>query len=425
MKKILYSLAIIFTGYLISCSPDKYDVQKMGIVDMEQVKEIRLRTSHFQLLADGKAQLEFSPLLLTKEGYEIADSRVDHSRIEYYTSSGERLQKTFSTSDKALIGKEIQVSAMIKGRDITSNAVAFTVVDPAVVDSYTEMTIPVVFHLIQSKDDITAYGGEVSMERIHLLLDKINHTFSGEVSRNATGVDTKIRFKPAEYGPYGNKLPEPGINRIYVDKVIDESKDQYKTFIDKQKALWPYEHYLNVWLISDRNAEYKTFYSMITTRCTPRYTIGEANLTGQPQGLTLSPVAEDWKPVPCEVGILYKLQSIYTMARTFGATSENELVSAFGYYLGLLPTWKASGSKPEDYCMDTHKYFGNDVNGYKKNVTEYKLIKDCFFLSENIMDDPVGIHRSVTLQQSQRARWILNHCPERSAWKSNFAFTGK
>ncbi|MFR7809987.1 MAG: hypothetical protein ACLU4N_12315 [Butyricimonas faecihominis] len=134
---------------------------------------------------------------------------MDHSQIEYYTSSGESLQKMFSTSDKSLIGQEIKVNARIKGQELSSNTVTFTVTDPSVLNSYTEITIPVVFHLIQSNNDITEYGGEVPMERIHLLLDKINNTFSGVVSTNASGVDTKIRFKAAEYDPYGNKLHEP------------------------------------------------------------------------------------------------------------------------------------------------------------------------------------------------------------------------
>ncbi len=220
MKRILYTLVAIFTGCITSCSPDKYDVQEMGMVDMSQVKEIKLRMSHYQVLADGKAQLEFNPLLITEDGFEVEDSRVDHSQIEYHSSSGENLQKVFSTSDKSLIGKEIKVKAKIKGQELSSNTVTFTVTDPSVLNSYTEITIPIVFHLIQSNDDITGYGGEVPMERIHLLLDKINHTFSGAVSTNATGVDTKIRFKAAEYDPYGNKLHEPGINRIYVDKII-------------------------------------------------------------------------------------------------------------------------------------------------------------------------------------------------------------
>ena len=426
MKRILYTLVAIFIGCIISCTPDKDEVLEMGLVDMDHIKDIKLRTSHYQLLANGKAQLEFNPLLTTKDGFTVQDSRVDHSQIEYYTSTGETLPKVFSTSDKSLIGKEINVHAKIKGADLTSNTVTFTISDPSVSDTYTEITIPVIFHLIQSNQDIAGYGGEIPMERIHLLIDKINNTFSGNVSTNAMGVDTKIRFKAVVYDPYKNKVQEPGINRIYVEKVTDAAKDQYKTFIKDQKALWPYDKYLNVWLISDRENEYDKFFYTISRTCIPRYIATEADPAKIPEGLTLSSLPENWTPVPNEVGILYKLQSIQTMVRSFGEKNENELVNGFGYYLGLLPTWGASSSaKPQDYCSDTHKYYGNDNEGYNKNQTAYKLVGDCFFLAENIMDDPVGVHRSVSQQQAQRMRWILNNSPERSAWKSDYAFTGR
>ena len=426
MKRILYTLVVIFIGWIISCTPDKDEVLEMGLVDMDHIKDIKLRTSHYQLLANGKAQLEFNPLLTTKDGFTVQDSRIDHSQIEYYTSTGETLPKVFSTSDKSLIGEKINVHAKIKGVDLTSNTVTFTISDPSVSDTYTEITIPVIFHLIQSNQDIAGYGGEIPMERIHLLIDKINNTFSGNVSTNAMGVDTKIRFKAAVYDPYGNKLQEPGINRIYVEKVTDAAKDQYKTFIKDQKALWPYDKYLNVWLISDRENEYDKFFYTISRTCIPRYIATETDPAKIPEGLTLSSLPENWTPVPNEVGILYKLQSIQTMVRSFGEKNENELVNGFGYYLGLLPTWGASSSaKPQDYCSDTHKYYGNDNEGYNKKQTAYKLVGDCFFLAENIMDDPVGVHRSVSQQQAQRMRWILNNSPERSAWKSDYAFTGR
>ncbi|MFR6542532.1 MAG: hypothetical protein ACLUPL_08240 [Butyricimonas virosa] len=426
MKRILYTLVVIFIGCIISCTPDKDEVLEMGLVDMDHIKDIKLRTSHYQLLANGKAQLEFNPLLTTKDGFTVQDSRIDHSQIEYYTSTGETLPKVFSTSDKSLIGEKINVHAKIKGVDLTSNTVTFTISDPSVSDTYTEITIPVIFHLIQSNQDIAGYGGEIPMERIHLLIDKINNTFSGNVSTNAMGVDTKIRFKAAVYDPYGNKLQEPGINRIYVEKVTDAAKDQYKTFIKDQKALWPYDKYLNVWLISDRENEYDKFFYTISRTCIPRYIATETDPAKIPEGLTLSSLPENWTPVPNEVGILYKLQSIQTMVRSFGEKNENELVNGFGYYLGLLPTWGASSSaKPQDYCSDTHKYYGNDNEGYNKKQTAYKLVGDCFFLAENIMDDPVGVHRSVSQQQAQRMRWILNNSPERSAWKSDYAFTGR
>lgn len=425
MKRILYILATLFIGCFLSCTPDKDEVLEMGTIDMDQVKTIKLRMSHFQLLSDGKAQLEFNPLLSTENGYdEVPDSRVDHSRIEYYTTTGESLPKAFSTSDKSLIGKTIDVYAKIKGTGLISDTTSFTVIDPSIADAYTEITIPIVFHLIQSNKDIRDYGGEIPMERIYFLLDKINHTFSGAVSHNAMGVNTKIRFKAAVYDPSGRKLQEAGINRVYVDKIVDENQDQYNTFIINQNAFWPYDKYLNVWLISDRDNEYSNFFYTISRTCIPRYMDSGASEADVPEGLTLSTLPVNWTPVPNEVGILYRLQSLLTVERTFGEQNENELVNAIGLYLGLLPTWGAY-YPTEDYCSDTHKYVGRDYEGYKFNETAYKLIGDCFFLAENIMDDPVGVHRSVSLQQTKRIRWVLENSPERSAWKSGHAFTGQ
>lgn len=426
MKKIRYSLMAFLAGCMFSCTPDKYEVVEMNTIDMNSVKEIKLRTNHFQLLADGKAQLEFCPLLITEDGFEVQDSRVDHSQIKYYTSSGESLSKVYTTSDKSLAGQEIEVYAKIKGQDVISNTVSFTITDPSILDTYTEITIPIVFHLVQSNNDIIEYGGEIPMERINLLLDRINNTFSGAVSQNAMGVDTKIRFKAALYDPSGNKLREPGINRIRVDEVSDAANDQYQTLLKEQNALWPCDKYLNIWLISDRNNEYSSFHSTISTQCTPRYVYDGTDLTGKPEGLELSSQPTIWEPTAKEIGILYKLQSIQTMVRNF-LKSDNELVNCFGFYLGLLPTFETYTffGDPQDYCTDTQKYCGNDVEGYQNNTTSYKLVGDCFFLAENIMDDPVGVHRSISLQQSLRMRWVLNNCPERSAWKSDFAFTGR
>ena len=113
------------------------------------------------------------------------------------------------------------------------------------------------------------------------------------------------------------------------------------------------------------------------------------------------------------------------MVRGFGfGTEENELTNCLGYYLGLLPTWSANANSiPDDFCSDTHSYYGNTGQGI--NTSNEKRVGDYLFLSENIMDDPSGVHRSVTLQQALRMHWVLQHCPERAMWKSDYAFTGK
>ena len=421
MKKFILLGLIGLLGY-VSCTPDRYVYQEMPMTNMEDIGQIKLCLNHFQLLADGKAEVELIPLLTTKDSFEVADSRIDYSQIEFRTLSGEVLPQAYSTSDRSLIGKEISVYAAIPGTGLLSDTVSFTVIDPSPMEDCAEITIPIVFHLIQSEADITSYGGEIPMERIQLLLEKINNTFSGIVSNNATGVDTKIRFEAALYDPYGTLLNEPGINRIYMDEVVDEAADQYASLIVEQKALWDYTKYLNVWLISDQQGEYDAFYRDISTQCVPRYT-NVLDLETAPQGLSLSEQPADWSPQPNEVGIVYKLQSLLSMVRGFGKNQENELTNCLGYYLGCLPTWSESETLSEDYCSDTQKYYGK--SGYGINLSLNKRMGDYYFLSENIMDDPSGVHRSVSLQQALRMHWVLQHCPERAMWKSDFAFTGK
>lgn len=407
-----------------ACTPEDYELHEMGTTDMANIGQIKLCLSHYQLLADGKAKLELTPILTTKDSFEVADERVDYSAIEFRTLSGEILPQTFSTSDLSRVGEEVKVYAQVPGYDLISDTVSFTITDPSAMEDYEEITIPIVFHLIQSEGDIASYGGEIPQERIDRLLEKINNTFSGSVSYNATGIDTKIRFRAAIYDPDGDKLNEPGIHRIYVDEVSDENEDQYASLIVNQQALWDYTKYLNIWLISDMKEEYQTFYRTISTSCIPRYMFDYGNSVDTLVGLKLSQIPNDWTPTPKEVGIIYKLQSAFLMVRAFGGTEENELTNCLGYYLGLLSTWGTSETNiPNDFCSDTHGYYGIANQGI--NTSNEKRMGDYLFLSENIMDDPSGVHRSVTLQQAQRMHWVLQHCPERSCWKSDYAFTGE
>ena len=427
MKKFILLGLIGWLGFG-ACTPDRYEYQEMPMTDMQDIEQVKLCVSHFQLLADGKAEVEFTPMLTTKDSFQVADSRIDYSQIEFHTLTGESVSRTFSTADKSLIGKKISVYATIQGTGLMSDTVSFTVIDPSPMETCSEITIPIVFHLIQSEADITSYGGEIPQERINRLLEKMNNAFSGAVSHNATGIDTKIRFQAALYDPNGDKLNEPGIHRVYVNEVTDVNGDQYATFIAQQNAFWDYTKYLNVWLISDASGEYRTFYKTISTQCIPRYVSEVNDLQTAPQGLELSEMPADWVAVPNEVGIVYKLQSTFLMVRAFGENEENELTNCLGYYLGLLPTWSDTWSAnansiPDDFCSDTHSYYGNTGQGI--NTSNEKRVGDYLFLSENIMDDPSGVHRSVSLQQALRMHWVLQHCPERAMWKSDYAFTGK
>ena len=410
-------------GY-VSCTPDRYVFHEADFIDPNEYGGIKLYVSHDQLLADGKATVEFTPMLITKDSIEITTEHIDYSLIKYRFLSGEEIAgNTFSTSDQKSIGKEISVYATVEGTSLMSDTVSFVVTDPSLLEGYNEITIPVIFHLIQCEDDIMTYGGEMPKERIYLLFDKMNNAFSGTASTNPTGIDTKIRFELALYDPEGELLAEPGINRIYTaDLVKDEQSDDYASLIKENGAMWDYTKYLNIWLLG--STESSTKFVNLASACKPRYVYSTSDLETAIPGLSFSELAENWEPVPKEIGILYKLSSCFVKDRGFGIGKVNELNNALGYYFGLLATWlEYDPNIPEDYCSDTQGYYGRWWDGFNSGM--YKTMGDVYFLSENIMDDANGMHRSVTQEQALRVHWVLQHCPERSAWKSDFAFTGK
>lgn len=423
MKRNILRYAAVFSAYLAlfwACSPDEEVYLDNSRVDMNEVSAVKLKANHYMLLADGKAMLEFRPELYNDSGYVVPSWRVNRDELEYYTLSGTRLPADYSTSDASLVGKTLEVYAKVKATGLISDTVSFEIVDPTFSAQYRERTIPVVFHIVQTREEITSYGGNFSQAQVENILQKMNNAFSGKVSTSPVGVDTKIRFKLAAYNVDGRRMIEPGINRVTVES-IDGAGD-YAPFIKNQHLMWPYDQYLNIWVISASEVSDGNFGPKITARCTPRYVNSED--VQKPEGLNWALLPSGWEPMPEEIGVIFKLQVFNKQGWRFSNSAENELIHYIGGYLGLLKTFDGSSSKgPEDYCSDTFSY-GNDRNAYKSNATLHKSVGKYFFLSENIMDDPTGMHRSVSREQCERIHWVLENCPERSAWKSDFAFTG-
>ncbi len=423
MKKNVSRILGVFSGIwlLFSCTPDDYTYRDNRDMDVSSVDSVALVANHVMVLADGHAQLELFPKLFTQEGNQIPDSRVKDEWLEYVSESGIRLSRYFSTSDASLIGQTVTARLKIKGTDLESNPVTFEVIAPLETEYTSEIIIPVVFHIVQTTEDVESFGGEYKQEQIEALLMKLNNMLDGSTTHNPVGVNTHIRLKPALYDPYGKKLMEPGIDRLTVREINVENR--YEDFLVGQHLIWPVEHYMNVWLISDREMDVDDFGNKISALCYPYYVnLGEENA---PEGIA-------WKEYDGselsarEAGVIYKLQELDNIDREFsnsGGLANNELGYYIGQYLGLLPTCHLYGVGT-DFCDDTHDY-GPDENAVDKNRQWYKEANGCYFRAENIMDDPRGGHCSVSREQCIRMRWVLNYCPGRSAWKSDFAFTGK
>ena len=86
-------------------------------------------------------------------------------------------------------------------------------------------------------------------------------------------------------------------------------------------------------------------------------------------------------------------------------------MTCIGNYLGLLDTWKINNSNVNDQCNDTFAYgIVNNNGSLGTNSSWSKEVGSYRFLSENIMDDPTGTHRSVSKDQALRMYWVLKNC---------------
>lgn len=421
--KYIIILALCCT--IFSCTKNDFSYPDNDLIDLDSISGIKLKLNHYNLLADGKAELEIKPILFkTKDSIIVLNDRVNSDWIKYHTLSEEKVSRYFTTSDESLIGDTIRVYATIE--DKVSDTVSFIVKSPLKDDDYKEITFPVIFHICQSKNDIASYGGPIPSDKITNLIERMNKVFSGSISKNPIGVDTKIRFKLALYNPDGELLDEPGINRIVSDTVIND-KNKYINFIQANKIDWPFSKYLNIWLLSDNEEAYRYFSYDITRKCIPNSIYTGTDITDKPEGLKFEEIdISSWEPEPNNFGIKYKAQLLNQFKFSIGTRYDNDFMFYLGKYFGLLITHKASswGKIPNDYCDDTFAYKISS-RYYKSNKTMIKETDGGYrFLSENIMDDQTGLHRSISKDQAIRIRWIVKNCPGRSAWKSDFAFTG-
>ena len=412
-----------FVLMFYSCAPDNLDYHDNGKMEISSIDSVALTANHVMILADGNAKLEFVPKLFTKDKNQIPASRIDYDCLEFVSESGEVFSPSFSTNDLSRVGEIVNITMKVKDSDLESNAISFKIIEPLEDVYQSDIVIPVVFHIIQTNDDIESFGGAYKQEQIELVLDKLNNMFSGILTNNPVGVNTHIQLKAAIYDQYGKVMSEPGINRLTVENISIDN--QYEDFLSSQHLIWNPDQYMNIWLISDRESKVGDFANNISELCVPAYVLPE---TGDVlDGLSCNKY-QDEVLLAREVGIIFKLQELDNMSRGFfnddNKPVNNELGYYIGRYLGLLATCTYASAAGTDYCFDTHNYFP-DINAIGGNKTWYKEANGCYFRAENIMDDPRGVHSSVSKEQCKRMRWVLEHCVGRLAWKSNFAFVGQ
>ena len=430
IKSIIRNISFAVVALLVTaCSPDAEVFHDNSKVDPAIVDAVTIMPNQKRLIADGNAQIELQPTVYTKSGTKVPDSRVDDDWIEYISDTpGVVAGRVISVTDASLVGKTVTVKARVKTTGKESDPVSFSIIASKKNEFANELVIPVVFHILQTKDDIDNYGGEFKLERVEMQLKRLNNMFSGAVSHNPVGVNTNIKFEMAQYDQYGNRLVEPGIDRKTIADGAFSKKDgsDMDSLITAERLLWSPDNYLNVWLVSDRKGVVSDFANDVTAKCAPCYVKDGA--TNVPKGLRLQEYTGQTLK-PSQAGIIYKLSELDVAERSFFVSNNNKKqgYNELGYYIGLfyglLPTCNYSNTKAgTDYCDDTIDYAATSTGG---NEDWYTTMDGCYFRAENIMDDPRGVHCSVSQDQTIRMRWIMNNCVGRMQWKSTQALSGK
>lgn len=436
MKKIYYLIIVLLITS--ACEKDD-DFFFDNLVTVGDIKLIRLRADHNTLLPDGKATMKFYA-----EAYNIVelpnytptyqgDSAIYESGMIRDTSlipadllpvdlfhlvddSGQEYPDfSFSTTDV----QERTIRFCVKAGELISETIEVSV-RPLPVDKYNEITIPVIFHILNPAKNPSIAPIEITPETVMKNIERLNGVFNAKATTDPNGGNAKIIFKPAEYDNNGIKLDYPGVHYHEIgNTVILEESDDYLDYIMSKGTvlMYDYRHFLNIWLINNSKSS-----SSIVTAPT---------VIDRPEdpipGLNAGEMPEDFPLKPTDVGFFIDMSYFLNPLQT---TDHFEISTVMAQYLGLLST-QASEVYGEtnfidgdtDYCEDT-PYYWNDFSSIFKYNSKVPDENTLYFTSYNIMDR-YSYKNSISIDQVARIRLHLERCPSRWMYKSKFAFTGK
>lgn len=298
--------------------------------------------------------------------------------------------------------------------------------------------LPIVFHILYN--DPNDRNQNPDSATIYKILDDVN-AFYAKASESSPNL--KLEFVPAQFDPQGNKMDEPGIERVKwvtstlsAEDVMSDNTNKYTHF------LWEPNDYINVLVYQFSNSQIlgiSTFpystesHPLEGTDIVPDMNISLENLT-YVRGVSLNSsyiynsddyfvqmglVPDEWKD------LMNKQNKTYI-------TLAHEL----GHYLGLFHTFSENIGGPckdTDKCSDTPTYDKYGENGYDVQVqTILQMIsinpdfaatfdwgklflrtdeKGEQFESHNIMDYAYSYLDEFSQQQRDRVRHVLNYSP--------------
>lgn len=463
--KLIFGLLLLF----VSCKKEYTEIQDMRI-NPEDITRIELRADSRQMLPNGRAKNEFSTLVYAtktilnytkytdenknifskidtlKNEYLVPNDQLPIDYVKVYDASGKVLENNiFSTSNTALAGTNMKFYA--KGGSVVSNELSIYI-RPLEEEIYDEIVVPVIFHVILPPPT-SGITYDISSEYLQSVLDNMNNIFNGKTTLDPNGGNAKVTFKLALYNPTGGRLMEPGKNVIMltdVNMALLGTKENltiaYNSLIANNKGtfVWDVTKYLNIWLTRFRTnvSSSGAGYSYVAEY--PKYFTSDYSTTSVPglTGITTkdsyinSDIVDSGKATggSLDAGILVNFKA-FLVPQSQSVTNPFSFAVPLGLYYGLLPTASPKSSYPTtdpDYCDDTDIYYASsNPSVYKSNASYADRPENIplnYFTSFNVMDVNTR-GTSISVDQAKRIRSVMERAPNRWAYKSDFALTGR
>lgn len=263
--------------------------------------------------------------------------------------------------------------------------------------------LPIIFHILYN--DPNSPEQNVSAEHLSRIIGECNAMYAG--TNNSTNMN--LEFVLADHDANGNKLKEPGIERIQWASSTTMSCDAFMKDENIVPYLWNLNNYINIFIYTFDEE------NVLGISYLP-YTFSSNSLEGLAHGdrYVTNPTLDYPHCVSVNNTSVFT-KNPYLNVPDLTLTLAHEL----GHYLGLFHVFIANDGT-DDYCSDTYTYdraaYENWLSSLTKPLPLSELTirispENIKFTSDNIMDYDFSYLNQFTANQKERVRHVLENSP--------------
>lgn len=371
---------------------------------------------------------EYREIPLEAEGQWTAESHADWCKVVRSEGVGSGALVLNVVGNPTNEKRTAQVTVTANGGETSQLEITQEALPGEVALTY---RLPVVFHVLYMDEDDKKQNPDA--EVIYDILEKTNRLYK-EAGKN--GADLNVEFYPAPYNPKGQKLAEPGIERVqWFSATLDEQEVMHNRKREYVHLMWEPNDYTNIlfYQFSDETLlGISTF--PILPKTHPLYGLDPVENYDYSMDNLVS-----FRGVSINTHYLYESNDIfgdYVPEEMKGIVNMQNapyvtLAHELGHYLGLYHIFSEDfWCHSTDFCEDTEPYnyekYTNEIlslyHGIQsgsvhpaevdwRSVFRRVSCSNQPFESHNIMDYAYSYLDEFTIGQRDRVRHVLQYSP--------------